>query len=85
MVKGKGPVFQDGKVKPWLHINAVGSDFKGKFEIPVSLLKRSTIVPDFLAQAVVEGECQQLQPQEIGPNIVEIVQNQKEYQSLKEN
>jgi ornithine cyclodeaminase len=83
--KGKGPVFQDCEVKPWLHVNAVGSDFKGKYEILVSLLKRSIVVPDFLAQALVEGECQQLHHREIGATLTEIIQSLNKYPSLKEN
>lgn len=77
--KGEGPVFKDTDHKSWLHINAVGSDFPGKFEIPVSLLKRSLVCPDFLLQATKEGECQQLHRDEIGPDMVDLVQNQKQY------
>jgi ornithine cyclodeaminase/alanine dehydrogenase-like protein (mu-crystallin family) len=57
---GAGPLFEDAETKAWLHINAVGSDFPGKRELPVSLLKRSLVVADFLPQAVREGETQQL-------------------------
>ena len=81
--KDKGPLFQRYEVKPWLHINAVGSDFTGKFEIPLSLLRQSLVTPDSMVQALVEGECQQLQPHEIGPILTEIVKNQDKYQSFK--
>jgi ornithine cyclodeaminase/alanine dehydrogenase-like protein (mu-crystallin family) len=81
---GKGPVFTDTGVKPGLHINAIGSDFPGKFELPRSLLKRSFVCPDFLEQAVQEGECQQLKADEIGPGIAEVVKNQARYQSLRQ-
>ena len=70
---GAGPAFADTDVQPWLHINAVGSDFPGKFEIPVSLLRRSLVCPDFREQAIKEGECQQLAPHEIGPTLVELL------------
>jgi ornithine cyclodeaminase/alanine dehydrogenase-like protein (mu-crystallin family) len=81
---GKGPVFADTDVKPGLHINAIGSDFPGKFEIPLALLKRSFVCPDFLEQAVQEGECQQLQADEIGPGIAEVAKNPARYQSLRQ-
>lgn len=60
-----GPVFPDGKEKSWLHINAVGSDFPGKTEVPLALLRRAIVCPDFKEQAIAEGECQQLGPDEI--------------------
>ena len=77
--KGEGPVFKNTDHNSWLHINAVGSDFPGKFEIPVSLLKRSLVCPDFLLQARKEGECQQLHGDEIGPDMVHLVQNPQKY------
>lgn len=67
---GAGPVFQDGVVRDWLHINAVGSDFAGKIEVPRSLLERAEVIPDFRAQAIVEGECQQIAGGDIGPELV---------------
>lgn len=81
---GKGPVFNDGTHTPWLHINAVGSDFEGKVELPFSLLQRSTVCPDFLAQAKKEGECQQLEDNEIGPGMIELLQHPSRYESLRE-
>ncbi|MEO1125626.1 MAG: ornithine cyclodeaminase family protein [Cyanobacteria bacterium J06639_16] len=77
---GDGPVFADQTSKPWLHINAVGADFPGKFEIPLSLLERSFVCPDFRAQAVQEGECQQLSELEIGPELFEVAQHPNAYQ-----
>ena len=72
---GEGPVFADRDTKPWLHVNAVGSDHPGKYEVPVSFLLRSLVCPDFRDQAVTEGECQQLSPEQIGPSLTEIVKN----------
>jgi L-lysine cyclodeaminase len=80
---GQGPVFDDKDLKPWLHINAVGSDFPGKYEVPVSILKRAVVIPDFLEQAVKEGESQQLLLEEVGPPITEIVQNPQHNHDLK--
>ena len=76
---GRGPLFEDQSTKPWLHINAVGSDFPGKIELPLRLLQRSLVIPDFKAQAVEEGECQSLSNDEIGPDLAELIQNQELY------
>jgi L-lysine cyclodeaminase len=80
---GEGPVFLDFANKPHLHVNAVGSDFHGKFEVPVELLRRSLVCPDFTEQATDEGECQQLQPGEIGPDLRTLVQHADEYASAR--
>lgn len=69
---GQGPVIRLESTKPHLHVNAVGSDFPGKTELALEFLNRSVICPDFLEQAVVEGECQCLDPGAIGPAIAEI-------------
>jgi ornithine cyclodeaminase/alanine dehydrogenase-like protein (mu-crystallin family) len=79
----KGPVFPDRGLKPWVHINAVGSDFPGKFEVPLSVLKRSVVIPDFLDQAIKEGESQQLSRDEIGPTITDILQSSPDDLTLR--
>ncbi len=76
---GKGPVLPDGEFKPGVHINAVGSDFPGKTELPLALLECSLVCPDFREQAVREGECQQLDPDDIGPDLVELVKRESEF------
>lgn len=73
---GAGPVLPDGEFRPGVHINAVGSDFPGKTELPLPLLKRSLVCPDFREQAVREGECQQLDADDIGPDLVELVKRE---------
>jgi ornithine cyclodeaminase/alanine dehydrogenase-like protein (mu-crystallin family) len=70
---GEGPLFADQDMKPWIHFNAVGSDFPGKVELPLELLERSLVCPDHRDQAVKEGECQQLQPDQIGPSLAELM------------
>ena len=81
---GSGPVFGDEETKSWVHINAVGSDFTGKQELPRSLLKQCFVCPDYLEQAVNEGECQQLDPSEIGPNLVEVVRRPEDYSHVRQ-
>jgi len=72
---GRGPLFPDFANRPGLHINAVGCDFPQKFELPVELLRRAFVCPDFREQALVEGECQQLRPGEIGEDIAALLRN----------
>ncbi|MBT8399339.1 MAG: ornithine cyclodeaminase family protein [Rhodothermia bacterium] len=81
---GAGPVFDDTETKPWLHINAAGSDFEGKYEIPKTLLKRSVVIPDVLQQAVSQGECQQLDGEHIGPELIDVIRNAEEHEGLRE-
>ena len=80
---GRGPVFPDFENKPFLHVNAVGSDFHGKTETPVEFLKRSTVCPDFRAQAIHEGECQLLEASGIGPDIADLVKDPDWADALK--
>lgn len=80
---GHGPLFDDRRLKETVHINAVGSDFPGKIELPYSLLARSLVCPDFPDQAVKEGECQQLTSDQIGPSLVELVQQQEAFTTYR--
>ena len=80
---GEGPLFRDREMKPWIHFNAVGSDFPGKIELPVELLHRSLVCPDHLDQAMKEGECQQLLPDEIGPPLADLIQSPDLYEEAR--
>ena len=81
---GEGPLFSNLETQPHVHFNAIGSDFPGKVEVPLDLLKQSLVCPDFLEQAKIEGECQRLEDSEIGPNLAELVQNSDLYTYSKE-
>ncbi len=81
---GEGPLFEDYITKSNLHINAVGSDFPGKIELPINLLKESFVCPDFNQQAKKEGECQQLSDDEIGADLFTVIQNYESYNHLKD-
>ena len=74
---GEGPLFSNLAHKPHLHINAVGSDFPGKIELPLELLERAMVCPDFLEQAEHEGECQQLERAQIGADLASLLANSK--------
>ena len=80
---GGGPLFSNMETKPHVHINAVGSDFPGKVEIPLELLQKCFVCPDFFEQAIVEGECQQLEPKDIGAGLVDVAQNADKYSYLQ--
>ncbi len=55
-------ILQPTDLHAGLHINALGGDCPGKTEFPLSLLSAcDSITTDFLPQAIVEGEIQQLQ------------------------
>lgn len=80
---GAGPVVADVEVREHLHVNAVGSDFPGKVELPRALLDRALVCPDFRPQAVREGECQVLPPYRIGPDLAELVQRPGHYRAFR--
>ena len=73
---GEGPLFVNSMTRDAIHVNAVGSDFPGKVEIPRELLGASVVIPDFAAQALVEGECQQLDESQVGPELYEVIQGE---------
>ncbi|MEU5052129.1 ornithine cyclodeaminase family protein [Streptomyces sp. NPDC021096] len=64
---GEGPVLPDTAMREHVHVNAVGADLPGKTELPIGLLTRSLVTYDHLAQSRVEGECQQLPEDAVGP------------------
>ena len=72
---GAGPVFDDEGLTPWLHINAVGSDFVGKTELPRGVLDRAFVCADFVPQCLDEGECQQLTADRIDADLVDLVRH----------
>lgn len=80
---GAGPVIMGLATKKQVHVNAIGADFPGKFEIPYHFLQQSLVCPDFLDQAVAEGECQQLKANQIGPCLDKIIKNPLQYEKYK--
>ncbi len=77
------PVFSDGDTQSWLHINAVGTDTAGKQEIPPALLERCVVSPDFRDQAMIEGECQYLSPEKIGPDLLSLLRDPQRCKKLQ--
>ena len=81
---GGGPVFRGDNLRPHLHINAIGADVPGKTECPAAVVEAAALVcPDFRAQAVVEGECQQLPEDRIGPSLPQLVKDAARYQDYR--
>ena len=74
----------DGPHRPGLHVNAIGADFPGKAELPLSLLERSLLCPDLLAQCRSEGESQRVAPERIGPDLAALVQDRHRYEAFRD-
>ena len=81
---GGGPLFENFPTKAFLHVNAIGSDFPGKVEIPPDFLDKAFICPDFTEQALLEGECQQVERARIVCDLVELVQQAETFDYVKE-
>ncbi|MFJ6675789.1 ornithine cyclodeaminase family protein [Actinosynnema sp. NPDC091369] len=54
----RAPLFEAGWVRPGTHVASMGSDAKGKQELPVALLESARLFCDWPAQSVVIGEFQ---------------------------
>ncbi|MER6029496.1 ornithine cyclodeaminase family protein [Streptomyces sp. NPDC001851] len=80
---GDGPVLTGTRLKAHAHINAIGADLPGKVEIPAAVLKDAFVCPDHLEQAMREGECQQLAPEDIGPSILELASDPSRAEPLR--
>jgi ornithine cyclodeaminase len=52
------PLFEDGWIKHGLHIACMGSDDRGKQELPVALLQRARLFADLVVQSTTVGEFQ---------------------------
>ncbi|KQO19135.1 ornithine cyclodeaminase family protein [Acidovorax sp. Leaf78] len=59
---GGGTLFDAAAVQPGTHINAVGTDTRGKRELPEGLLERARVVVDDATQACQMGELQWAPP-----------------------
>jgi len=71
--KGSPPVVYDDWIKNGTHINAVGGDSPGKIEVDKKLLLRSKLIVDYLDQAIVEGETQQVGKNHVHAELKDIV------------
>ncbi|MFA5049846.1 MAG: ornithine cyclodeaminase [Candidatus Micrarchaeia archaeon] len=71
------PIILDNWICSGKHINAVGGDSPGKFELDKNLLLRSKVVVDFYPQALIEGESQQLSKEQTYGHLGEIISGAK--------
>ena len=85
VLPGAAPVIVDNNLKSNLHINAVGSDFPGKFELTEDLIRSAYVCPDFIPQALTEGECQRLKAEQLGPDFVNLVKGRSQYSAQQKN
>lgn len=72
---GDPPVIPDLPHRAWLHINAVGADFEGKRELADAYLDRALVCPDVVEQCLLEGECQGLDRDRLGPDLASLVRD----------
>lgn len=78
------PIVMDEWIQPGTHINAIGTDTRGKKELDSAIFKRATVVVDNLAQCCYLGECQHaydagiLSQNSIRAEIGEIINNTKQ-------
>ncbi|HXM58137.1 MAG TPA: ornithine cyclodeaminase family protein [Candidatus Dormibacteraeota bacterium] len=81
---GAPPVLDGCSLRPGAHLNAVGSDQAGKTELPLAILRDAVVCPDFLDQAISEGECQQLQTADIGPDLMQLCADPERARQLRQ-
>ena len=63
--KGHVVVIANDWVKPGVHINGLGGDCPGKTELDKNLLFRGKVVVEYTEQSMIEGDIQQLTPDEV--------------------
>jgi ornithine cyclodeaminase len=70
-------LFDSNRVRPGVHINALGGDSVGKTELDPELLERCKIVVEYLPQSRAEGEIQNRPEGRIHAELWELVQGKK--------
>ncbi len=80
----EGPLFKGLEYQKHVHFNAIGSDFPGKVEVPMEIIEESFICPDFIDQALIEGECQRLKREDIDADLSTIVKSPGSYTKIKD-
>ncbi|RSS37487.1 ornithine cyclodeaminase family protein [Streptomyces sp. WAC08241] len=69
---GDGPVLRGENLRPHVHVNAIGADLIGKFEVPLRVLRSAFVTADHRDQSLREGEGQQLAESDLGPDLMEL-------------
>lgn len=61
-LKAHARVLTRAMVEPGMHLNAIGGDCPGKTELDPDILRHASVFVEYLEQARIEGEIQQLAP-----------------------
>ncbi len=61
-LKAHARVLTPAMIEPGMHLNAIGGDCPGKTELDPEILRHASVFVEYLDQARVEGEIQQLPP-----------------------
>ncbi|MGI3777012.1 MAG: ornithine cyclodeaminase, partial [Janthinobacterium lividum] len=61
-LKAHARVLTPAMIEPGMHLNAIGGDCPGKTELDPAILRAASVFVEFLDQARIEGEIQQLPP-----------------------
>jgi ornithine cyclodeaminase len=64
------PLFEDAWIRPGTHISAMGADKRGKRELPLELLRRSSLFADYRDQSLQIGEFQHVRDLLLGGEVV---------------
>ncbi len=75
--KKRATVLQNQWLPQGVHINGVGGDCPGKTELDPEILQRSKIVVEYLEQAKIEGEIQNLSPATIYAELWQLIAGEK--------
>ncbi|PHQ82347.1 MAG: ornithine cyclodeaminase [Coxiella sp. (in: Bacteria)] len=71
--KAAARILHDAMIKKGMHINGIGGDCPGKTEVGINLLKRSKIVVEYIDQSIIEGEIQNLTPDDVYAELWQLV------------
>ena len=71
--KSRETILVPEMVVPGVHINALGGDCPGKTELHPDILRRAQVFVEFLPQARIEGEIQQLGPDGEGTELWRVI------------
>ena len=75
--RGRRKVVRSEWVRPGTHINAIGGDAPGKTELDPRILEEAKVVVEYLEQARVEGEIQNVGPEAVYAELWEVVTGAK--------
>jgi len=82
--RGRRRVVRREWVRPGTHINAIGGDAPGKTELDPEILRSAKVVVEYLEQARVEGEIQNVGPEAVYAELWEIVSGAKPGRTSRE-